>query len=1237
MSLALLAVIGTLVPLPAGAVPSVPRRPRALNLFSAAGYLLEVNRVQCGLDNFGQVCVAFSGSPVAGGGFWPKGTANGYIFNSGLQLAAVIDDDGGPWAGDTVGAFFFDPRGDQQSGNPITEIFSSLNPQDLANWPNGGVVRDTAIYNEVLIGRNQISEGDAWVRYWEGNPTQLGGRLHPMGVLVDQRAVAWNYPSGNEDIVYFIFRFYNVTASDPALYVNPDIEPELQAEVAEIGARFHELNNQRFGITLPTGGYTLSDMYAAFAMDNDVAQFGENYSTAVLPFNIGVTYSGNFEPEVGWTFPPTIFGQPFFAGAGFIGAKYLKSPVNPATNQEVGLTMFSNTSNGPPFPDAQGVNLLYRRLSGFLGPGDVPCNPFSNPAVARQRRLCYLAQEAVDSRFYQASGPFALAPGRAATIVVAYVHAAPVDIGVNLVGGDLAPGVPATGDLIAADPSQLRAIDSVMGWLTQDDTSGNAVIEQNEVQTVSRSLLNKALVAQAVFDNKFLLPFSPTAPQFFLVPGDDQVTVVWEKSPSEQTGDPFFAVASNPASPLYDPNFREFDVEGYRIYRGRTSSELELIAQFDYAGTTFRDFTGAIAYGDTDGDGKLECAPELGLMDDCPAPFATAPPFTAFAETPLVGEVVQVAPGGRVQLADTGVIILNADTLVTGGNSSFPPLSDAAPPFAFVDRNVRNSFTYHYAVTAFDVNSLRSGPTSLESPRVTKRITPRASATTAGTPAGTVTAEVVGRSGVPLTGTPQTIDPATGIFSGPAPPTSSFGLDEVEVFAPTLLQAGGQSLIRIDSVVPEWYHLATYFFTGLGPVVTAGKQGPDGPLGDEQGSATFTASVTLPADPAVGTTQGLGPVPFAAQATGVVRLNPVTWTSKDADWHPVVDGSFFEATGITDVGGSRWFDGANETMVNPALGTAHGQLTGVTTIFRPTAFVNSAALFRRFDQYSYHLFRAADIQVYWGATAGTIDSVIDVTHDVAVPYHPQTRASWGFLRDFSGADTLLRSAPDGILTAMDFLYGPCIVGAPTGVDQTDCEAVALQQTAELTNVDVTGDRVSDGTGFGLYINGEPFIFQVATLPSTTMWTYRSYHGEVAQTGGTYSFTPKPDNPAVPGLQLAVTASTPAVIPVDATADLSQVHTVPDPYYVTNPLEISANNKVLRFVNLPIRAIIRIYSVSGVLVTVLPHDDPTGGGEATWNLRNRNQQFVASGVYFYHVETPAGDSRVGRFTVVNFAP
>ena len=126
-------------------------------------------------------------------------------------------------------------------------------------------------------------------------------------------------------------------------------------------------------------------------------------------------------------------------------------------------------------------------------------------------------------------------------------------------------------------------------------------------------------------------------------------------------------------------------------------------------------------------------------------------------------------------------------------------------------------------------------------------------------------------------------------------------------------------------------------------------------------------------------------------------------------------------------------------------------------------------------------------------------------------------------------------------------------------------------------------------------------------------------------------------PAVPGLR-AQGSFTGATFDSTHVSDavLAKVHTVPDPYYVTNAFEQTTTNKVLRFVNLPSECIIRIYSLSGILVQVLPFHDATGGAETQWNLRNRNNQVVASGVYFYHVETPDGKSKIGRFTLVNFA-
>ena len=58
-------------------------------------------------------------------------------------------------------------------------------------------------------------------------------------------------------------------------------------------------------------------------------------------------------------------------------------------------------------------------------------------------------------------------------------------------------------------------------------------VTQDEFLTVPGSLLRKAQTAQAVFDGKFLLPFAPERPDFFLVPGNNQVSVLWQPSPTE--------------------------------------------------------------------------------------------------------------------------------------------------------------------------------------------------------------------------------------------------------------------------------------------------------------------------------------------------------------------------------------------------------------------------------------------------------------------------------------------------------------------------------------------------------------------------------------------------------------------------------------------------------------------------------------------------------------------------------
>ena len=81
-------------------------------------------------------------------------------------------------------------------------------------------------------------------------------------------------------------------------------------------------------------------------------------------------------------------------------------------------------------------------------------------------------------------------------------------------------------------------------------------------------------------------------------------------------------------------------------------------------------------------------------------------------------------------------ILLKADTAITGaasgclarGTPALCSLRDTGIPFVFIDRNAKNNLRYFYAVTAFDINSFQSGPSSIESARVTKSVTPAATA-----------------------------------------------------------------------------------------------------------------------------------------------------------------------------------------------------------------------------------------------------------------------------------------------------------------------------------------------------------------------------------------------------------------------------------------------------------------------------------------------------------------------------
>jgi hypothetical protein len=315
---------------------------------------LTINRVACGIEAHGVICV--DPTDIDFGGFWPRGTLNNYVFASGFQIGGVVG--GGPWEGDTTGASFFASTGITH-GVPVRLIHNSADPEDLANWPDAARVPDEPTdanpFHRLLQGRTNAGQGDLWWLTWEGDPATNRQRSHPLGVLLEQRALAWNYPAGNEDIIYFVFTIYNITSVDPADYAG--IRPALQEILLQQAAEFHALNNASFEVVLPRGGYPIEDAYVAFAADMDVGQFDENYASVNVPFALGYTYDHRFRQQPGWTFHPGIFGSPFFPGAGLVGVKYLSSP-HDAAGRELGLTNFSGYEGGPNKPFSEPVTTL---------------------------------------------------------------------------------------------------------------------------------------------------------------------------------------------------------------------------------------------------------------------------------------------------------------------------------------------------------------------------------------------------------------------------------------------------------------------------------------------------------------------------------------------------------------------------------------------------------------------------------------------------------------------------------------------------------------------------------------------------------------------------------------------------------------------------------------------------------------------------------------------------------------
>jgi hypothetical protein len=503
------------------------------------------------------------------------------------------------------------------------------------------------------------------------------------------------------------------------------------------------------------------------------------------------------------------------------------------------------------------------------------------------------------------------------------------------------------------------------------------------------------------------------------------------------------------------------------------------------------------------------------------------------------------------------------------------------------------------------------------------------------------------------------LDPGTLTFSGPFPPANGWDIGFVGALSQVLAGSGNFSA-RLDSIFLDnvWhnatnvYHLTANSSAGTSQISVPIAQN----FVDPETSGASTPFPAAAVDPGASRFGGSSDFALYGQVEMTIPGSP----SANGWGRVVILGA--ESAGnpegspeFSPENGPRWFEGDNETAPHPAAGNATvpvsfagfsnaGTLGGVNVIHSPQAYLQGYGGVGTRDLMGTYAgaVRAADFKFYWGA-AGAVDSVIDVTHNVVVPFDSTFGGSWGFLTPASATSNASIDANPAVVTPADFM---CVHPAPAGgaagnlVCAVGAPPYKLVPTAVISPVQVGGSVTAVTTpppagqqGFGLYMPGHTFIFGADALPAAgTVWTLRSYTGAISA-DNEFLEAPRPLTAVGVEVQLQYTATNQVVAATES--DLERVHTVPDPYYVTSAFEQTTDTKVIKFVNLPAQAIVRIYSSSGVLVDMIEHNSATAGGSADWNVRNRNNQVVASGVYFYHIES-GGARRVGRFTVVNFA-
>lgn len=464
------------------------RPPRA---FDYRSYLK--NQWRLPVTNYG----TFGYGVSEGGGEWPAGSGDVYIYGAGIWIGSLKKTDTGR---DTLVTIGYNPNSGKSEMSPgaydnapggyagrgFERVY--VYPTD---WPPNPVDFPEALQESVptflrvppdttrpvhfyYVPRSAVSSGDAWAVYNDRDPANhiAGTSPRPLGIEIYQSIYSWTLP-WNKDIVFFKLDVRN--RSDDTLR---DVFLGMVCD-ADVG--------------------NAADDRCGLALDKYV--YNNARSESAYVDNLGYVWSSDAVP------------------AGFVGFDFLQSPYvrnpdgsidginglddngngmidEPSEGRQYGMTAFKIFAlANDPTTDAK----QYLAMSGHEWEPPYEYNPYDSTDAAPD-----------DKRFLQSTGPVTLAPGEMTTVTIAVIGAR----------------ADRTGDP-AAWPYQL------------------AVTSQ---------------AAQQAYDNNWIMPEPPPNPNVTTIPGDGRVTLVWDDLPVTSR-DRFFPLAATLSNPLYvEQDFQGYKV-----------------------------------------------------------------------------------------------------------------------------------------------------------------------------------------------------------------------------------------------------------------------------------------------------------------------------------------------------------------------------------------------------------------------------------------------------------------------------------------------------------------------------------------------------------------------------------------------------------------------------------------------------------------------------------------------------